>query len=181
MVPPTRRCLRDPLVAFQVHMMQLTPYHLLSGYYPRHSLAVAAGTFLVAFSLAIAPSCTAGGVLFSSGAGLAAWTLLVTMTITALFRLMGGTIPNIRANQQAEWLIDVILKGCISSAIKVLLDGDSRARLALVAAVAIVGEVGALMSFWWFLTCAASLWSAYLLLAPHIPPLVMKPWACGAQ
>lgn len=184
--PPT---LRSAANNFSNRMRQLTVPYLMGGYYPTHSLTVAAACLVVSLSLLSCSSSSsstgtaASGLLFNSLTSYAAATVVATMACTALYRVL--VLDNVNASthsggsaaQQSDWIVDVLIKGTLHWVASVLLEGPMDRRVALVLGVSAAAEMGNLFGSTAAVTAVLSLaWVGFLVSRHYLPKCLAR---CG--
>lgn len=168
--------LSDIANTFNTQLHQLTPYYLITGYYPGHSLTVAAALFCVSGTFWAMTSYKESHprsenheellLLFSSMTSFAGCVSFTVLVCTGLFKIMGGTfrVSKATAKNQADWLIDVILKGTLDVIIRRCWGGNSLKLTAYVCGIILLlGGLTNYVSCWALLTWAAEVWALYLL------------------
>ncbi|KAK7194231.1 hypothetical protein NESM_000337600 [Novymonas esmeraldas] len=159
--------LRELVVLVDTRLQQLTLGYLASGFFPLHTVMVAAASALVCGSLAVATAeaaATPVPLLYTSFTSFTAITVLGLMALTLLYRVAGGRFQHSprAVGYVVDWIVDTICRPVSDDAARLLLAADKRLERGLFfLCVFVVGEGGKWLSFWPACTLASLVWCGW--------------------
>ncbi|KPA83128.1 hypothetical protein ABB37_02830 [Leptomonas pyrrhocoris] len=155
--------LREHVVLFDTHLLQLTVANLLGGFFPVHTLVVSLASTTVCGALAFGTRASASPspLLFSSFSSFAAICITALMVATLLYRLTGGRfVCTARSTGDVvDWLVDATSRPLAEDTATMLLAPDRRrARGCFFIGLCLLAEVGKVVSFWSICTLLSLVW-----------------------